>query len=132
MKMWYTFYQALIEAHENNPVFITGWPKSLKPFYMYENDDEETVACMDLIVPGPGELFGGSVREWRLVNVIVFLLRSESISDSRSPNMKPENNMFPILVMTITLQAKILSRFQVQKSTIFYFLSYLLQTQFLF
>ena len=56
-----------MEAHGNIPVFVTDWPKSLKPFYMYENEDGQTVACMDMIVPGPGELIGGSLREWRLV-----------------------------------------------------------------
>ena len=53
-------------------MFITDWPKQIKPFYMYLNDDEETVACMDLIVPGPGELFGGSLREHRFVLLHIF------------------------------------------------------------
>lgn len=57
--------QIILAEHDNVPVFITDWPKSLKPFYMELNDDGQTVACVDLIVPGPGELFGGSVRESR-------------------------------------------------------------------
>ena len=43
-----------------------AWPKKIKPFYMRENDDNTTVASMDLLVPGTGELVGGSVREERL------------------------------------------------------------------
>ena len=48
------------------PVFITDWPKDIKAFYMRMNDDKETVAAMDLLVPGSGELIGGSQREERL------------------------------------------------------------------
>lgn len=49
----------------SGPVFITDYPKSLKPFYMRLNDDEQTVACFDLLVPTLGELIGGSLREER-------------------------------------------------------------------
>lgn len=49
------------------PIFITDYPTALKPFYMRANDKPEgTVACFDLLVPGIGELVGGSVREERL------------------------------------------------------------------
>ena len=48
------------------PVFITDWPKDIKAFYMRLNEDKETVAAMDLLVPGSGELIGGSQREERL------------------------------------------------------------------
>ncbi len=56
----------LAEQHFNGPVFVYDWPKEIKAFYMRLNDDERTVAAMDLIVPGSGELIGGSAREERL------------------------------------------------------------------
>ncbi|KAI0051374.1 asparaginyl-tRNA synthetase [Auriscalpium vulgare] len=55
----------LAEAHVGGPVFVTDYPAALKPFYMRRNADEETVACFDLLVPGVGELAGGSLREER-------------------------------------------------------------------
>ncbi len=48
------------------PVFIIDYPKDIKAFYMRLNDDEKTVAAMDLLVPGVGEIIGGSQREERL------------------------------------------------------------------
>lgn len=48
-----------------SPVVITNYPKSLKAFYMHQNDDGQTVAAFDLLVPGIGELIGGSQREVR-------------------------------------------------------------------
>lgn len=48
------------------PVFVTNYPVELKPFYMRMNDDGKTVACFDLLIPGLGELVGGSLREERL------------------------------------------------------------------
>ncbi|KAJ7590730.1 hypothetical protein C8J56DRAFT_1134422, partial [Mycena floridula] len=56
----------LSEQLVRGPIFITDYPKALKPFYMRSNDDSATVACFDLIVPHVGELVGGSVREERL------------------------------------------------------------------
>lgn len=50
----------------NKPVFVTDYPKDIKAFYMRINDDDKTVAAMDLLVPGVGELIGGSQREERL------------------------------------------------------------------
>lgn len=47
------------------PVFVTDYPKDIKAFYMRMNDDNKTVAAMDLLVPGVGELIGGSQREER-------------------------------------------------------------------
>lgn len=48
------------------PVFVTDYPKDIKAFYMRVNEDEKTVAAMDLLVPGVGEIIGGSQREERL------------------------------------------------------------------
>ncbi len=48
------------------PVFLTDYPKEIKAFYMRLNDDNKTVAAMDLLVPGIGELIGGSQREERI------------------------------------------------------------------
>lgn len=48
------------------PVFVTDYPKEIKAFYMRLNDDKKTVAAMDLLVPGVGEIIGGSQREERL------------------------------------------------------------------
>ena len=48
------------------PVFVTDYPKDIKAFYMRLNDDGKTVAAMDLLVPGVGEIIGGSQREERL------------------------------------------------------------------
>ena len=56
----------LTEEHFKSPVFVTDWPKDIKAFYMRLNDDKETVAAVDLLVPGAGELMGGSQREERL------------------------------------------------------------------
>jgi asparaginyl-tRNA synthetase len=56
----------LTEKHFKSPVFVIDWPKDIKAFYMRLNDDGKTVAAMDLLVPGSGELVGGSQREERL------------------------------------------------------------------
>ncbi len=56
----------LAEIIYKKPVFIIDYPKHLKAFYMRANDDQTTVAAMDLLVPGIGELVGGSQREERL------------------------------------------------------------------
>ena len=55
----------LTEKEFGRPVFVTGYPKDIKAFYMRQNDDGKTVAAMDLLVPGVGELIGGSQREER-------------------------------------------------------------------
>jgi asparaginyl-tRNA synthetase len=47
------------------PVFVTDYPKDIKAFYMRQNDDQKTVAAVDLLVPGVGEIIGGSQREER-------------------------------------------------------------------
>lgn len=56
----------LTEKHFQCPVTVFNYPKEIKPFYMRLNDDDKTVAAMDLLVPGIGELIGGSQREERL------------------------------------------------------------------
>ena len=56
----------LSEKVFNGPVFVTDYPKDIKAFYMRNNNDGKTVAATDLLVPGIGELVGGSQREERL------------------------------------------------------------------
>ncbi|MDQ8203817.1 asparagine--tRNA ligase [Pelagicoccus sp. SDUM812003] len=56
----------LTEEHFKCPVTVYDYPKTLKPFYMRANDDGKTVAAMDVLVPGIGEIVGGSQREERL------------------------------------------------------------------
>ena len=56
----------LCEQVFNSPVFVTDYPKQIKAFYMRLNDDNKTVAACDLLVPGIGEMVGGSEREERL------------------------------------------------------------------
>ena len=56
----------LTEKHFQNPVILFNYPRSFKPFYMYCNDDGKTVRAMDVLVPGVGEIIGGSQREHRL------------------------------------------------------------------
>lgn len=68
---WGTNLQAeherwLTEVHFKQPMIVYDYPRSLKPFYMYCNDDGRTVRAMDVLVPGVGEIIGGSQREDRL------------------------------------------------------------------
>jgi asparaginyl-tRNA synthetase len=56
----------LTEKHFKCPVTVYNYPKEIKPFYMRQNDDGKTAAAMDLLVPGIGEIVGGSQREERL------------------------------------------------------------------
>ncbi len=55
----------LTEKVFKKPVFVVDYPKDIKAFYMRQNDDNKTVAAMDLLVPGVGEIIGGSQREER-------------------------------------------------------------------
>ncbi len=68
----------LTEVHFKSPVFVTNWPKEIKAFYMRLNDDNETVAAVDLLVPGSGELCGGSQREERM-DVLVSRMKEFNI-----------------------------------------------------
>ena len=56
----------LTEQVYKKPLFVTDYPKEIKAFYMRMNDDNKTVAAVDLLVPGVGEIIGGSQREERL------------------------------------------------------------------
>lgn len=56
----------LVEKHFKKPVIITNYPAKIKAFYMRQNDDNKTVAAMDVLFPGIGEIVGGSQREERL------------------------------------------------------------------
>ncbi len=56
----------LAEEYFNKPVILTGYPAAIKAFYMRANEDEKTVAAMDILVPKLGEIVGGSQREERL------------------------------------------------------------------
>lgn len=53
----------LTDEHFNGPVIVTDYPKDIKAFYMKQNDDGKTVRAMDILVPGVGEIIGGSQRE---------------------------------------------------------------------
>ncbi len=72
----------LAEKHFQKPVFVYNYPKEIKAFYMRMNDDGKTVAAVDLLVPGVGELIGGSQREERYENLE---------SRIRELGMKPED-----------------------------------------
>ena len=59
-------HEKFLTEHFNGPVFVTDWPKDIKAWYMKVNPDNKTVAAVDLLVPGSGELMGGSQREEKL------------------------------------------------------------------
>ncbi len=67
----------LTETHAKKPVIVMNYPKDIKAFYMRVNDDGKTVAAMDVLAPGIGEIIGGSQREERL-----------SVLDSRMDDLK--------------------------------------------
>lgn len=67
----------LTETKFKMPVIVYNYPKSIKPFYMKLNDDNETVAAMDVLVPRIGEIIGGSQRE---ENPEILLKRMEECS----------------------------------------------------
>jgi asparaginyl-tRNA synthetase len=60
----------LVEKHFKKPVILYNYPKEIKAFYMRQNDDGKTVAAMDVLFPGIGEIIGGSQREELLENII--------------------------------------------------------------
>ena len=60
----------LVEKHFKKPVIVTGYPAEIKAFYMRMNEDGKTVAAMDILAPGIGEIVGGSQREERLDKLV--------------------------------------------------------------
>ncbi|NLI22902.1 MAG: asparagine--tRNA ligase [Clostridiales bacterium] len=72
----------LTEKHFGRPVFVHDYPKGIKAFYMRMNDDGETVAAVDMLVPGIGELVGGSQREERL-DVLTERIRAMGMTEEQ-------------------------------------------------
>ncbi len=60
----------LVEKHFKKPVILYNYPKGIKAFYMRQNEDGKTVAAMDVLFPGIGEIIGGSLREERYENLL--------------------------------------------------------------
>lgn len=60
----------LVEKHFKKPVILVDYPKEIKSFYMRQNDDGKTVAAMDILFPGIGEIIGGSQREERYERIV--------------------------------------------------------------
>lgn len=71
----------LTEEHFKSPVTVYDYPKDIKPFYMRVNDDGKTVAAMDVLVPGIGEIVGGSQREERL-DILGDRMKSLGVSEN--------------------------------------------------
>jgi len=69
----------LTEIKFHCPVILYDYPRSIKPFYMRVNDDEKTVRAMDVLVPGVGEIIGGSQREERL-DVLESRMREQDLN----------------------------------------------------
>jgi asparaginyl-tRNA synthetase len=69
----------LVEKHFKKPVILINYPKDIKSFYMRMNDDGKTVAAMDILAPGIGEIVGGSQREERLDKLL------ERMNDMKIP-----------------------------------------------
>ena len=70
----------LVEKHFKKPVIVTDYPKDIKAFYMRLNDDGKTVAAMDILAPGIGEIVGGSQREERM-EILVERMKSVGIEE---------------------------------------------------
>jgi asparaginyl-tRNA synthetase len=68
----------LTEEHVGGPVVVTDYPREVKAFYMYLNDDERTVRAMDVLVPRIGEIVGGSQREDR-ADVLEHRMREQGL-----------------------------------------------------
>ena len=86
------------------PVFLKNYPKEIKAFYMRQNDDGKTVAAVDLLVPGIGELVGGSQREERLdvlTNRIKELGMDEKITLGTQTQEDTEQTYTPVMVWAL-------------------------------
>ncbi|MBD1398887.1 asparagine--tRNA ligase [Pontibacter sp. JH31] len=70
----------LVEKHFKKPVIVTDYPKDIKAFYMRLNDDGKTVAAMDILAPGIGEIVGGSQREERM-EILVERMKAVGIEE---------------------------------------------------
>ena len=70
----------LCEEHVGAPVIVMNYPKDIKAFYMRMNDDEKTVAAMDVLAPGIGEIIGGSQREERL-DILTDRMAEQGVGD---------------------------------------------------
>ena len=70
----------LVEKHFKKPVILTDYPKEIKSFYMKQNSDNKTVAAMDILFPGIGEIVGGSQREERY-DVLVKRIREMGLNE---------------------------------------------------
>ena len=70
----------LTEKHVGGPLILTDYPSSIKPFYMRLSDDGKTVRAMDVLVPGVGEIIGGSQREERL-DVLLERMKTQQLSE---------------------------------------------------
>src|SRR6266849_4379473 len=73
----------LTEKHAKKPVIVMNYPKAIKAFYMRLNDDGRTVAAMDVLAPGIGEIIGGSQREERLAVLDARMTEQATASASR-------------------------------------------------
>jgi asparaginyl-tRNA synthetase len=71
----------LTEKHVGGPLILYNYPKTIKPFYMRCNDDEKTVAAMDVLVPQVGEIIGGSQREERL-DILLDRMRQMDLNEA--------------------------------------------------
>lgn len=71
--------QYLVEKHFKKPAIITDYPKGIKAFYMRQNDDNKTVAAMDILFPGIGEIIGGSQREER-IDLLISAMKSNHMN----------------------------------------------------
>jgi asparaginyl-tRNA synthetase len=70
----------LTEQHVGGPLILTDYPSAIKPFYMRLSDDQRTVRAMDVLVPGVGEIIGGSQREERL-DVLLQRMQAQNLTE---------------------------------------------------